>query len=313
LKKKLSNIVIKKHNSLTDAKTGHLSLGAEKILNILYHLWREKEENFFSIELSHLRKLLNMSSEDYIKRITSYLEELTVQISIRDFEYKGEKLKYHRSAFIKEMNRLESSKHIIHIEISDVIVTALEKRVGFTPLDIDICNKFRTKYGYRIYQIYKRYETLPNTKFNDLSYRSYTIDELNEKFGTEFKTKSEMLRSINRGINEVKKNTDVEILVKWYDDSKKFYLSWNKPLASTEEPYDWRNNKKMFLEHIRKNYINQDFGLFKFGGQECLISVNPSGKIYDKYKIQTFNSSQSNKIWDFFFRKQDLIKCLKES
>lgn len=310
MKTQHKHLVINKHNSLTDAQTGHLSLGAEKVLNLLYFLWIENKKEVFQIKIADLKKMLNMTTEDYIERIISYLEELTYPMAIRNFETSNGKIEYHRSAFIKELNIWKENRRYIDIEISSKIAEELEKKVGFTPLKIDLCNKFRSKYGYRIYQIYKRYEMLPNKEIKDVGYILFDLNTLNEKFGTSYKTKSEMLRQLNSGIKEVFKITGEEIFISWHEDIKKFSFSWKRDKLNLEQL--WQHDRKMFIEYVRTHYINQEFCEVRLVEKNmvCLISVNIEGKLYDMYGRTSFNSTESDKIWKYFFNNQDKMKCL---
>jgi len=80
--------------------------------------------------------------------------------------------------------------------------------MGYTPLDLEICNKFKTKYGLKIYEMYKRYYSLPNREGKGVGKIAKSIDELNQMLGTDYKTPSEMKRGLNRGIKEIEKITN---------------------------------------------------------------------------------------------------------
>lgn len=302
------SLVIDKHNGLTDAITGNVSLSADKLINVIYHFWQESGSNIFEVELIELKRKLNMSSEDYVARITSALEELTLPISLRDFDYEGKTLKYHRSAFIKELNIWKDRKKYIQIEISPVIIKAFEQKNGFTALDINVCNQFRTKYGLHTYYIFKRYERLPNKLFPNKGYVLFSLDDLNNRFGSSFKTKSEMKRSIERGIKEIKKITGVDITVLWQPMYKKFSFSWNK----VADKQLWRTDFRKFISHMRKNYVNIHLLTANVNNKVTLISIAPNGHIYDLKHQNTIDAKTSQRIWDYMFNNQNKIEVFKD-
>ena len=41
-------------------------------------------------------------------------------------------------------------------------IEALKQKAGYTPIELEICNKFRTKYCLKIYEMYLCYYSLPN-------------------------------------------------------------------------------------------------------------------------------------------------------
>ena len=66
---------IKKHNALTDAKTGRLSLRSDKLINALY-LLHVREGESFKVSVTELRDLLELKSGKYGTDIDSRLKEI---------------------------------------------------------------------------------------------------------------------------------------------------------------------------------------------------------------------------------------------
>jgi len=140
---------------------------------------------------------------------------------------------------------------------------------GYTILDIKTCNKFKTKYGLKLYEMYLRYYHLPNREEKGVGKITKTLYELNSMFGTNYKhpskllnmkiTKSKTIAPINRGIAEIEKITGESINCFYHKEQKKFIFSWHQrekypklriPYKRIDEFVDW------YLQHHEKLKIN---------------------------------------------------------
>lgn len=250
---------IKKHNALTDAKTGKLSLRSDKFINVLYFLYL-REGDSFKVSVTELRDLLQLKSGEYGDDIASRLKE------IRDYsiEFKNVKLSsgnysYFVDSFIHSFGIERGSRNFYEISISGKFIEAFKQKMGYTPLDLEICNQFKTKYGLKLYEMYKRYYSLPNKEGKGVGKVSKSIDSLNEIFGTNYKTPSEMKRGLNRGLSEIEKITG-EIISCFYDKPQKLFIfGWHQkekypllriPYGRIDEFIEW------YLEHNKELKIN---------------------------------------------------------
>ena len=254
---------IKKHNALTDAKTGRLSLRSDKLINALY-LLHVREGESFKVSVTELRDLLELKSGKYGTDIDSRLKE------IRDhsIEFKNVKLSlgdysYYVDSFIHHFGIKRGARNFYEIKISGKFIEAFKQKMGYTPLDLEICNKFKTKYGLKIYEMYKRYYSLPNREGKGVGKIAKSIDELNQLLGTNYKTPSEMKRGLNRGINEIEKITKETIGCFYNKLEKKFIFAWHQkekypklriPYNRINELIDWylKHNKELKINSIPK-------------------------------------------------------------
>jgi len=140
-----------------------------------------------------------------------------------------------------------------------MMVEALKQKNGYTAMDIEVCNKFKTKYGLKIYEMYLRYYRLPNREGKEVGMIKKDIDYLNKIFGTTYKTPSEMKRGIDRGINEIEKITGELISSFYHKAEKKFIFGWHQkekypklriPYPRIDEFIEW------YLEHNKELKIN---------------------------------------------------------
>jgi hypothetical protein len=301
---------IKKHNALTDAKTGQLSLRSDKLINTLYLLYM-KEGQSFRVSVVELKNLLDLKSGRYSKDIEERLKE------IRDYsiEFKNVKLpsgeySYFVDSFIHYFGIEKGVKNFYKINISENFIEAFKQKMGYTPIDLEICNKFKTKYGLKLYEMYLRYYSLPNREGKEVGKISKTLDELNGMFGTKYKHPSKLLNRkeaktlapINRGLNEIEKITG-EFINCFYDElAKKFIFGWHQkekypklriPYSRIDELIDWYlehhkelkiNSLLKYKKGLKKSIINDEFNsLDKFyrGMLQWRYNLNPND-FFDK-------------------------------
>jgi len=255
---------LKKNNAVTDAKNGELSLGAMKALDIILQAYQVNNSKKISMELSFLRKKLGLErNNDYVNRIKSYIMELKLPFELRDFNdfESGKRVEWALTSFLNDVKSYKDSQHLIEMNISDNFIEYMVEKAGYTNIDIELSKKFKTKYGYKIYEMYLRYYTMPNKKDHQISYIKKDINELNKKFGTNHKHKSKMFEGIKRGINEILKLTGEEVYCDYVVEDKKFMFYWMKnsekigskciiPNARINETIDW------IILHTKKEIKN---------------------------------------------------------
>ena len=314
---------IKKHNSLTDGYIPKSSKQVlpDKLLNALYYKY-EREGNKFVMSLQELKQLLGLKSDGNTERIYEAIGILRHPVSVRDFTYKGKKAKWASISFLKEAVRWVEKENYIEFEISDMMIEVLKQKVGYTELDLEICSKFKTKYGLKIYEMYKRYYKLESSSQDiNLGIVKKDLDELNKKFGTEYKTPSGLLRGIKRGLKEIEKVTGEKIEC-FYDKKEKFFVFfWQKklrypklriPYKRVNELVEWymkhRENEFSSMKNIEKykNQLKQAILEDKFEGLDTLYR----GMLAYKYNIldsEKYYDPQSGKYRDFEEKRKNLL------
>lgn len=229
--------MLRKNNAITDAKNGELSLGAMKSLDVILQVYHENQDRKIHMELSYLRKKLGLEkNNDYVDRIKSYLLELKLPFELRDFNdvKSGKKVSWALTSFLNEVKSYKESQHLVEINISESFIEYMVDRAGYTNIDLSLSKKFKTKYGYKIYEMYLRYYSMPNRIDKHLGTITKNLDELNDKFGTKHKHASKMLEGMNRGIHEILSLTGEEIYCTYDRVHKNFTFSWAKDLKKIE-------------------------------------------------------------------------------
>lgn len=300
----VKNAIVKKNNSLTD---GHIPKSPkqvlpDRLLNVLY--WKfENEGERYSITMAKLRELLGLKSSKDDYRIIEAISTLQAPIFLRNFEYKGREIEWMSAPFLSDATKYKDGKNVVEITINPKVVAALKQKYGYTPLEIDICNRFKSKYGLKLYEMFRRYETLPNHEAKGVGTIAKSMDELNKMFGTNFKHPSKMKEGIDRGLKEIEKHAGVLIAAFWDKFKKKFVFSWAQedkypklriPLERVEELIDWYiahkqpkiDDIKKYRKTLKNKILNDEFEQLDeyYGG---LMSIkygieNPSLKLQDQ-------------------------------
>lgn len=254
---------IKKHNSLTD---GYLPWSGkavlpDKLVNALYWKYEEKGVDF-TMTVPELRELLGLKSTKDDKRIFDAISALQTPIQIRDFTYKGRGVKWMSAPFLSRSIMWYDGQNNFHFKLDDMIIEGLKQKAGYTPLELSVCNSFKTKYGLKLYELFVRYYHLPNREGKGVGAISKEIDDLNLLFGTTYTQPSEVKRGIDRGIKEIEKITG-EVVTCFFDKpNRQFVFSWHQkprypnlriPFKRIDELIDWylqHNQEKLTIKSI---------------------------------------------------------------
>lgn len=306
----MKKLTIKKNNVLTDGyipKTGK-ELLPDKLLNTLVYKY-ENEGSTFIMSLSEVRKLLGLKSNSAKNdsRIYKAFKVLGTCIEMRNFEYKGRGIKWATGVFCTA-KIYKNNQNYIEIKIDDTTISYLKQKYGYTPINIDICNKFKTKYGLAIYEkIYMRYESLPNHVGNNVGYIEKDFKTLNKIFDTSHKHASKMMEGINRGLNEIEKITGIKIHCFYKKQEKLFNFSW-------EQKPRYIRSLSAFIFYIRKKYCpyydekqKRDIYPIIIDTDRGLLRVDAKGNLYinihaKRGEIEYFNKTQAEKIWNWLYK-----------
>ena len=292
-------LITKKNNALTDGSIPDRKVLTQKLLNVLNKEYETNGTNF-KVAINDLATKLNMTvnSGKTKQMIYQSLTILQQPIQLRNFDYKGRGIKWISAPFLSEATIFHDDKNYVTIQLNDKIIEGLKQKNGYTVIDLNISNKFKTKYGIVIWEMYLRYK---NQKRDDeqWTYQSFTIDELNRKFATRYKYNSDILKCINRGLKEIKKITDKDITVHYIKQEKKFYFYWEREVKLSNHLKDLRT----FINYIRKNFIKKPLYEFIKDDKPVCYCVSEKGKIYDKYQYEDFTKDEAMAIWQMLYEK----------
>lgn len=270
---------IQKHNALTDGFlpwSGKAVL-PDKLVNALY--WKYEDDGVdFKMTLPELRDLLGLKSSKDDQRIYDAIKLLQTPIQIRDFTFKGRGVKWLSAPFLSRSIIWYDGQNNFNFKLDDMIIEGLKQKAGYTPLELNICNQFKTKYGLKLYEMFIRYYHLPNREGKGVGAVPKEMDELNMIFGTEYTHPSTMMRGLKRGLDEIEKVTGELVTCFYNKPLKSFVFSWHQkprhpklrvPFRRIDELIDWYLNhntdnlkiKSMprYKQSLKTKIINDDF------------------------------------------------------
>lgn len=312
---------LRKNNAITDAKNGELSLGAMKSLDVILQVYQENKETKMQLELSYLRKKLGLqNNNDYVDRIKTYLLELKLPFELRDFNdlKSGKRVSWALTSFLYDVKSFKDTQHLIEINISENFIDYMLEKAGYTNIDLSLSQRFKTKYGYKIYEMYLRYYSMPNKIDKQIGTIKKDIVELNDKFGTKHQHASKMLEGINRGLKEIVSLVGEEIYCSYERTQKQFVFSWAKnslkieskckvPTTRVDEFIEWVilhtkakiDNMDMYKQKVKKLLLNDEFEDWE-SRYRGMMNLKYG---YTSEEIDSFKS-QSGKYKDFYRKKE---------
>ena len=287
----------------------------QKLVNVLYFNY-ETQGAEFTIHLKDLCKQLDISNQTRNHlRVKDSLRILKQPIELRNFNDKqGRKLKWYLGSFLDKAKVFEDTMDYVTIRLDEDLIEGMKQHKHYTRIDIETSNKFKTKYGIVIWEIYLRYKNAKRDGVpTEVTYQDFSLDELNGKFGTDYKYISQMERSIKRGLQEIQKITDKDIAVNWIDTDKKFRFMWERE----KETERFMTDELAFIKYIRTQYFNEflleieNYKTKKFTGKIAL-QCTEDGYLIDMLGNVKFGKAEAKQLWNYLFTHQNQIMALKQ-
>ena len=309
------SLLVHKNNALTDGNIPDRKVIANKLVNALYYKYEQEGANF-KIAINDLANLLGMSSNSGKTKqmITDGLKILQQPIELRNFEYNGRGIKWLSAPFLSEATIYTDDKSYIEIKLSDKLLQGLKQKKHYTTIDLSVSNQFKTKYGIVIYEMYLRYKNAKREEVPlEATYQMFSLEDLNSKFGTNYKYISQMERSINRGLIEVEKITGTKITVKWQENFDKFGFFWKRE----KETERFMVDELAFIKYIRTQYFNEflleieNYRTKKYTGKVAL-QCTEEGYLIDMLGNVKFGKAEAKQLWNYLFTHQNQIMVLKQ-
>ncbi len=260
--KNFNNIDFTKSNNFLNKFYSDLNLNEIKLLNTLFYIFSSYSkitkneattrevfkqhflrENYFQFNYQVLLKLMNLKHtdltlnefEECLENIQSqkfkYIkmtENSTVKTSTT-FLWKYQIIKQ-RDVFNDEIQKETTIKMWFDKELYEDIFNYT--KIGYTTLNINI-NKVSSKLGVGLYEELKRITNLKQVHKKDNKYsvkskykqnHEYTLEELNEICGTNFKYLTHIKSKIEIQYNKLLKLKLIDDKYKFYVENKKFYI-----------------------------------------------------------------------------------------
>ena len=204
----------------------NLSIYGKRLINAIYYLIQNNVNKgktktiedmvYLPLEFPYLRKMLNLQkTESYIKQIQDAFDELQKPIELNNFKspMDGQLYNWYSISFISEASwKIDNNKKIAYIALSPLIKWLMihTNNGNFTKLElIPTVNKLRTKYSMKLYEYLKSFN---NYRYLDIPQshllRLFGIDKNNKTY----KNYSDLIRLLERQINELRNKSDLKDL-----------------------------------------------------------------------------------------------------
>jgi hypothetical protein len=221
-------ILINKNNALTDGSVPGRSVITNKVLNAVYHQYQHQGKNIV-VKLSNFLNTLNMAYSgtnfSHIEKALDILKNFDVEI--RNFEYQGHRIILGKTKLITYWGvEVINKTNCLKIEFSDRAIEYMKHTDKYTEIDLVLANKFKSKYGIVLFELYKRYENWKNYKGKTKTKVELTLEQMNSKFGTDHKYNSKLVYAMKSGIKEFELITNKKIEVKSIPKSNLIHIIW---------------------------------------------------------------------------------------
>lgn len=292
--------ILRKNNAVTDAKNGDLSALAMKLQDIILHEYQNTKQRKIKLELSYLRKRLKLqNSNNYVSRIQLALSELKMPVLLRDFKSKDEKreVNWALSSFLGDIVSYKDTCYVVEMEIPELFLEYVVEKAGYTDINLEVSVIFKTKYGYKMYELYLRYRNLPNRIDKNMGIIKLSMEALNEKFGTKHQYPAKMMLALERGLNDLEQITGVFMNCIYDPVEKKFVFAWERepndksskcivPYDRVDEVINWiiMYSKAKITD---KEHYSRKLRDLIFKGEFEGIEENYRGLLYNRYGMSS--------------------------
>ena len=301
LVKEHKNNLVSKGNELIRAK-GALSGTAQKMLASVISMIRVDDTNFqeYALRVDDYLKLIGSKSNN-----KNFMKEQAEQLMQNPFRIDGKLFNW---CSMVDLERMEG--YIIfdvHHKLKPYLLE-LRERGNFTQYKIVNVLSLRGDYSPRLYE-YFTMKFNQYIKYNEKA-TSYTfelkIEELRSFLGVpnSYKFYDIKRRIIEKALTDFKKYTDIKFDYKVQKIGKKVDRLIVTIRQNDQGSNNYLKSKQAFISYLRNNFVNADIleGKDKTTDKKIMISIGPSGKLYDKYGL-SFDSIRSSEIWETLYKR----------
>lgn len=292
-----NNIVKKSELLIKNVRYEHSEL-CIKVISLLISMINTKDEDFkrYRLEIKDFKELIGTNSN----RTYEYVHKLNRELMSKPFTIEGKTMNW---CIIAEHKKGDSTiAYEIHPSLKPYL---LQLKKNFLQYNVYNILKLNSIYLIRLYELLKD-ELEKSTRFkrkNEIEF-IISIDELRDILNipeTYQYSSGIKKRILEKAKKEFREKTDINFSYKDIKNGNKFEKLIITINENNKGSNDYMMNKKTFINHIRKNFINADiYKAIENGKTIQIISVSPDGKLYDKTG-KDFDSSRSNEIWNTLY------------
>ena len=231
------------------------SINAKRALNAIY--WGLQKNDYYNFEyvpirFATLREVMGLNNvEDYVQRIKEAMQELRKPLELNNFYHPihQKKFDWYSLSFLDEVGfPKEDKERVALIKVNQFMKHLMKIDGNFTKIElIPYANKFRTKYGMKLYEYLKSFESYYYLEISDDHIRKL----LNIQEVKTYKYFSDLDRLVKRQMKEITSKSDLEqVTYKAIKATKTFRFLINKKSKKNAE----KQEAKATLDNLVKRF-----------------------------------------------------------
>jgi len=304
-----NNIVVKHKDLVWEARYRLSELGI-KVVAVLISMIKVNDEDFkpYILKINDFKELINSDSN----KVYEYVDILTDELMKKPFKIGNEKFNWvYYAKYVKGDN-------YVTVKIAPELKPYLLALQGdFLEYNIKNILPLRSSYIIRLYELFK-------SKWNEhkhyhKSAKNYTfdlkIDWLRQHFElpTSYQYSSHIKeRIIDKAQKQFKQKTDIQFDYKEQKIGRKVDRLIITVKDNNKGSNDYLSDLKSFVAYMRQNKVNKDIvdTVDKYTKEKLLISIDPDGRLYNKYTTQPIDKDRAKEIWEGLYNlaKEEKIK-----
>jgi len=195
-------------------------------------------------------------------------------------------------------------KNIVKINLfSKIAKLIIEVKRDYTYIDTKVLMSLKSKHTIRILPLL---EKIKGYDRHIAKRKKMSLDILNQFFGTNYKRIVDIERRVLKPAKKELDNSptltfDYQVHMESFGRGRPKATSVTIDLIIRPEYY--LSSRKIFIEYMRKNYVNKNImeTIDKHTLQQITISISTYGKLYDKKSGNQFDAKRANEIWNTLY------------
>ena len=195
-------------------------------------------------------------------------------------------------------------QNLVTIDLySKIAKLIIEVKNNYTYIDTKVLMSLKSKHSIRILPLL---EKIRGYSSHIGKRKTMSLEVLNQFFGTKYKRISDIERRILKPAKEeLDSKPTLTFVYQVYMES----FGRGRPRATSVtidlivRPIYYLSSRKIFIEYMRKNYINKNIldTIDKHTYNQITVSISTYGKLYDKKSGNQFDAKRANEIWNTLY------------
>lgn len=277
------------------------------IATILDNFDFDKEIGTLDIDLKKMFKYTNITAQEARNNLKA-MQETSITFINEEKKWELHIVLIPRIEFFYGRNFIQID---LYSKIAKLIV---EVKDNYTYIDTTVLMSLKSKHSIRMLPLL---EKLRGYSRHIAKRKIMSLEDLNQFFGTKYKNIYEIERKI---LKPAKEELDSRPLISFVYQVQMESFGRGRPRATSVvidvvvRPEYYLSSRRVFIEHMRKDYVNRDIlkSIDKDTHNPIVISISKYGKLYDENSGHTFDAKRANELWDMLYRfaKEERLEVL---